>query len=147
MRAINGKLDMSKTYKLVSVEYGELSELHVGICDNCGQVIKNIAVVQDNTGNNYGIGLDCMMTIVNMPASDQQQAKNIINRKRAFLKQLKYAELVEVSTNKIVFWFYTRGDDNQLHIRGKGDYSLYKSVISQLNIPTTFNGLELCARK
>jgi hypothetical protein len=147
MKAINGKLDMSKTYKLVSVEYGELSELHASQCDNCGQVIANVAIVQDNTGKTYGIGLDCMMTIVNMPASDQQQAKNTINRKRAFLKQLKYAELVEVSTNGIVFWFYTRGDDNQLHIRGKGDYSLYKRVISQLNIPTTFTGLELCARK
>jgi hypothetical protein len=138
MRAINGKLDMSKTYKLVSVEYGELAELHVNQCDNCGQIIKNVAIVQDNTDKKYGIGLDCMMTIVNMASSDQQQAKNIINRKRAFLKQLKYAESVELWRNNW-FAFYTRGDDNQLHIRGKGDYRIYKNVIQSLNIPIIDN--------
>jgi hypothetical protein len=37
VKAINGKLDMSKSYKLVSVEYGELSEYGIGQCDNCGQ--------------------------------------------------------------------------------------------------------------
>lgn len=133
MRAINGKLDMSKTYKLVSVEYGELSETHASQCDNCGQIISNIAIVEDNTGKQYGIGLDCMTTIINMAASDMQQAKNIIARKRAFLKALKYAEKIEVLNN--TFWFYTRTEANTLTIRGRGDYSLYKNVIQSLNIP------------
>jgi hypothetical protein len=136
MKAINGKLDMSKSYKLVSVEYGELSELSACQCDNCGQVIKNVAIVEDNTGKRYGIGLDCMMTIVNMAVSDQQQAKNVINRKRRFLKELKYAESVEVGKNNW-FAFYTRGDDDRLHIRGKGDYRIYQNVIKSLNIPIT----------
>ncbi len=133
MKAINGKLDMGKSYKLVSVEYGELSELHASQCENCGQVIANVAIVEDNTGKRFGIGLDCMMTIVNMPVSDQQQAKNIINRKRAFLKALKYAEKIEVKNN--TFWFYTRTEYNTLAIRGRGDYSLYQNVIKSLNIP------------
>lgn len=59
MKAINGKLDMSKSYKLVSVEYGELSEAHIGQCENCGQIIANIAVVEDNAGKQFRIGLDC----------------------------------------------------------------------------------------
>jgi len=133
MKAINGKLDMSKTYKLVSVEYGELSEHTACQCDNCGQVISNVAIVESNTGNQYGIGLDCMVTIVNMVADDKQQAKNIINRKRRFLKELKYAEAIDVKNN--TFWFYTRNEHNQLLIRGKGDYSLYRKVIDSLSIP------------
>jgi hypothetical protein len=133
MKAINGKLNMSKSYKLVSVEYGELLDGHISQCENCGQIISNVAIVEDNDNKHYGIGLDCMMTIVNMAASDQQQAKNIINRKRKFLKELKFAENVEVKNNS--FWFYTRGDDNRLHMRGRGDYTLYQNVIKSLNIP------------
>ena len=133
MRAINGKLDMSKSYKLISVEYGELSETSACQCDNCGQIIKNVAIVCDNSGKQYGIGMDCMATITNMAASDQQQAKNIINRKRRFLKELKYAEKIEISNN--TFWFYTRTEYNTLAIRGRGDYALYKNVINTLGIP------------
>lgn len=142
MKAINGKLDMSKTYKLVSVEYGELSEAHITQCENCGQIISNVAIVEDNTGKHFGIGLDCMQTIVNMAVSDIQQAKNTINRKRRFLKALKYAERVDVSRN--TFWFYTSDDYTDIHgirkmiMRGRGDYSLYKNVIASLNIPVNF---------
>jgi hypothetical protein len=97
--------------------------------------IKNVAIVEDNTGKQFRIGLDCMMTIVNMAVSDQQQAKNIINRKRKFLKELRYAERVEVKSN--TFWFYTRTEYDTLAIRGRGDYSLYQNVIKSLNIPVT----------
>lgn len=137
MKAINGKLDMSKSYKLVSVEYGELSENHTSQCENCGQVIANVAVVEDNTGKRYGIGLDCMMTIVNMAVSDQQQAKNVINRKRRFLKELRLnAQSVVVKNN--TFWFYEEVTTEwTARFRGRGDYSLYQNVIKNLNIPVT----------
>ncbi len=135
MRAINGKLDMSKSYKLVSMEYGELSEHHASQCDNCGQVISNIAIVEDNTGKQYGIGLDCMATITTMAANDLQQAKNTINRKRRFLKELKlYGESVVVKSD--TFWFYTHVTKVwTAHFRGRGDYTIYKNVIKSLNIP------------
>lgn len=137
MKAINGKLDMSKTYKLVSVEYGELSELSACQCDNCGQVIKNVAIVEDNTGNKYGIGLDCMMTIINMAVSDQQQAKNVINRKRRFLKELRLNAMSVVVKNN-TFWFYEHVTTEwTARFRGRGDYSLYQNVIKSLNIPVT----------
>jgi hypothetical protein len=135
MKAINGKLDMSKSYKLVSVEYGKLSEASAECCDNCGQLISNVAVVSDNT-NHYRIGLDCLQTIVNMSASDIQQAKNIINRRRAFIKQLGYAEKIDVKNN--TFWFYTRTEYNTLAIRGRGDWNLYQTLIRSLNIPIEF---------
>ena len=139
MKAINGKLDMSKSYKLVSVEYGELSEIHASQCENCGQVIANVAIVEDNTGKRYGIGLDCMMTIVNMAASDQQQAKNIISRKRNFLKVLKreaQSVIVHTINGKPVFYFYDYVTTEwTARFRGRGDYELYKNVIAQLGIP------------
>ena len=136
MKAINGKLDMNKSYKLISIEYGELSSGMCNACDNCGQIIANIAIVESNTGNKYGIGLDCLQTIINMSPNDKQQAKNVIARRRKFVKELKsYAEKIEISHNKLVFWFYTRNDANCLNIRGKGDYALYKNLIDSLNIP------------
>jgi hypothetical protein len=137
MKAINGKLDMSKSYSLVGVDYGKLSEHTAECCDNCGQVISNVAIVKDNLDRIFRIGLDCMMTITNMSPCAIQEAKNIVNRKRRFIKELGYAEKIEVRNN--TFWFYTRGDDNQLHMRGKGDYSLYKNLIISLNIPVELN--------
>jgi hypothetical protein len=134
MRAINGKLDMSKQYRLVDIEYhGKLDIGSAESCENCGQIISNVAIVRDNAEHVFRIGLDCMQTIVNMPVSDIQQAKNIVNRKRNFIKQLGYAERVEVHNN--TFWFYTRTEYNTLMIRGRGDWSLYQNYIKSLNIP------------
>ena len=134
MKAINGKLDMSKSYRLIDIEYrGKLDIGTAESCENCGQIISNTAIVKDDDGKTFRIGLDCMQTIVNMPASDIQQAKNIVNRKRRFIKELGYAEKIEVHNN--TFWFYTRSCDNGLHIRGRGDYSIYGNFIKSLNIP------------
>ncbi len=135
MRAINGKLDMSKHYKLVSVESGKLSEHTAETCENCGQVISNVAVIKDDSDKVYRIGLDCMQTIVNMSASDIQQAKNIMSRRRAFIKELGYAECFTLNDSATVFWFYVRDCVNNLVMRGRGDYSLYKNIINTLNIP------------
>jgi hypothetical protein len=134
MKAINGKLDMSKSYRLVDIEYhGKLDIGTAESCENCGQLISNIAIVKDSLDRTYRIGLDCMATITNMPASDIQQAKNIVNRKRRFIKELSYAEKVEVRTN--TFWFYTRTEYDALMVRGRGDWSLYGNYIKSLNIP------------
>lgn len=89
MKAINGKLDMSKSYKLVDVIYGEAEEMACSCCDNCGLVIKNIAVVERDDGGKFNIGLDCMDTIVGMLPSQKQEARNTISRKRKFYKFLK----------------------------------------------------------
>jgi hypothetical protein len=137
MKAINGKLDMSKTYKLVRVEYGELSELNINQCDNCGNVISNVAIVMDNDGKSYGIGCDCAQTIINMAYSEQQQIKNIINRKRKFLSNLKKAQSIIVQND--MFWFY-EFNTIEWHHRwvGRGDWQLYKKIVESLNIPITF---------
>jgi hypothetical protein len=137
MKAINGRLDMSKTYKLVSVEYGELSELNISQCENCGNVISNVAIVMDNDGISYGIGVDCAQTITNMPFSEQQQIKNVINRKRKFLSNLKKAQSITFKND--MFWFYDfiTAEWNHRWV-GRGDWQLYKKIAESLNIPITF---------
>ena len=136
MKAINGKLDMSKTYKLVGVEYGECLEISAGVCDNCGNVIKNKAIVESEAGK-FIIGLDCLQTIVNMNPNDQRQAKNIINRKRKFLSNLKKAQSVIVKND--CFWFYDFITTEWNHRWvGRGDWLLYKRIAESLNIPITF---------
>ena len=136
MKAINGKLDMSKSYKLIKVEYGELSELNISQCENCGNVIKNKAIVESEAGK-FIIGLDCLQTIVNMNPDDQRQAKNIINRRRKFLSNLKKAQSVIVINN--CFWFYDFITTEWNHRWvGRGDWQLYKKIAESLNIPITF---------
>jgi hypothetical protein len=36
-------------------------------CDNCGRAIVNSAVVKDNEGKTYVIGLDCKKTLIDKP--------------------------------------------------------------------------------
>lgn len=136
MKAINGKLDMSKSYKLIKVEYGELSESNISQCENCGNVIKNKAIVESEAGK-FIIGLDCLQTIVNMNPNDQRQAKNIINRKRKFLSNLKKAQSITVKND--MFWFYDFITTEWNHRWvGRGDWQLYKKIAESLNIPITF---------
>ena len=88
MKAINGNLDMSKKYKLIDVEYGELSSGAGECCQNCGNLIANVAIVEREDGNKYRIGLDCMTTIIHMNPLEAQEAKNQIARERKLYKHL-----------------------------------------------------------
>ena len=130
MKAINGKLDMSKTYKLVDIAYGDCLELSGAICENCGHIITNIATVERQDGLRYGIGLDCMNTIVNMPASDKQQAKNELNRIKRFVQGIKYSQIIIIGNNDI-FCFYHYGTDTNWYYEGYGKYTKYQYVINK----------------
>ncbi len=134
MKAINGHLDMSHNYKLIQVDYGELTE-NAEQCENCGQIIANVAVVQRDDNKVYRIGLDCLTTIVNMSPNEQQQAKNIINRRRRFIKVLKN-DVKSIIVKGNTFWMYDFIAENwNANFRGRGDYSLYKNLIIKLEIP------------
>lgn len=132
MKAINGRLDMSKSYKLIGIDYGDCMELSGGICDNCGNPIKNIAIVERQDGNHYRIGLDCMQTITNMMPDDKQQAKNELNRIRKFVQGVKYSQVIAIGNNDI-FAFYHYGTDTSYYYDGYGKYSKYKNIINKVD--------------
>jgi len=161
MKAVNGNLDMSKKYKLVDVDYGGLSESSCESCQNCGNIISNVATVEREDGKKYRIGLDCMATITSMNPSDIQEAKNRIARIRNFIKALKTKatsitlhpkykrvdfpdgkyDLVPDKTLGFRFRMYayktkimTSWDVNAI---GQGDYDTYKKIINTLSIPVT----------
>ena len=64
------------------------------VCDNCGKVIKNIAVVQNSKGKRYCVGMDCAETLsgitevdIDFWNSDFVRAKSIRAKVRKYTKQ------------------------------------------------------------
>lgn len=64
------------------------------VCDNCGKVIKNIAVVQNSKGNRYCVGMDCAETLSGITEddidywnSDFERAKSIRAKVRKYTKK------------------------------------------------------------
>jgi hypothetical protein len=53
-------LDVTKDYKIINVFY---SKDNPTICDNCGRIITNIVVLEDNEKNIYNVGTECVKTI------------------------------------------------------------------------------------
>lgn len=90
MRAIDGALRVDQSYELQYTTSGLTS------CDNCGNTLKNIAIVKGNKDKQtYHIGLNCAETLVGITPDDIKQAKKAIayrnkirNRiRRGFYKQ------------------------------------------------------------
>ena len=147
MKAINGKLDQSKKYKLAEVIIGDYK------CDNCNNPIKNIAVVIDNNNKKYYIGLDCMASLTSIAPSEIQEAKNKINRKikikREIKKLVKFKKKVFIicftHNNKKMFRLYlnnynlTTTDDIEKNNKWlyAGYYKSFKNIFNKPNVYIT----------
>jgi len=68
MKAIEGKLNLTHEYEVITIYYSELRGEYNHSCDNCGRAIKNIAVIKDlyeydtDQEKIYKIGLECLET-------------------------------------------------------------------------------------
>jgi len=141
MKAINGNLDMSKSYKLLDVEYGELSEGAGECCQNCGNVIANVAIVERQDGLKYRIGLDCMTTITTMNPLEIQEAKNRIARERKFYKHLATeCKCIIKSATCDSAWTYKKPMTAwDVFFRYRFLFSKWANVIQKLNIPVVID--------
>lgn len=61
---IQRNLPLNEKYGLIDKKYIPLIESFGTCCDNCGQLIANIATVRAESGNVYNIGFDCLETIL-----------------------------------------------------------------------------------
>lgn len=142
MKAINGNLKMDKKYKLIDVEYGELSSGDGETCQNCGNFIVNVAIVESEDNIKYRIGLDCMSVIVHMLPSEKQEAKNTIARDRKFYKYLSVECKCIVTAGDVNGWAWAY---NKLMLKWdvffkyRFIYSKWESVIKKLNIPVVID--------
>lgn len=76
------------------VDTFSLGEDDYSVCDNCGKVIKNIAVVKNSKGKLFNVGMDCAETLSGITEddiffwnSDFKQAKGIRARINKYKKQ------------------------------------------------------------
>ena len=99
MRAIDGKLDITETYKILSVHTSYRNKDDDGVnfdvttCDNCGQILANWAVVENSKGIKFIIGLDCADTILSLNSKsfsylELKESKKKMAREKRFLKWL-----------------------------------------------------------
>jgi|GEM_PF-5114848 len=88
MKAIYGKLPVDRKYKLIETIY---SEYYGGLwnCENCGRAIKNIAVIKDEFGNEFKVGLECLETFINLEPNSVLQAEKELRRKKKFYNYIK----------------------------------------------------------
>ena len=61
---IQRHLPLNISYFVTDKKYIPLSEGFGQCCDNCGQLIANIATIKNETGKVYNIGFDCLETIL-----------------------------------------------------------------------------------
>lgn len=138
MKAINGNLDMSKHYKLIDIEYGTVEDGAGEHCQNCGNFITNVAIVEREDGERFRIGLDCMNTIINMSPSEKQEAKNRLNRLKRFYKHLKEEVKTIVYNPKYgLAWTYKRPVEKwEIGWKYRIVWNeFHKNLIEKLNIP------------
>lgn len=150
-----GNVPVGKKYKLIDVFYKPKDFDSYTICQNCGLVIANIYTIEDEQGNRYDVGSECVNAILGH-SLELDEAKRKLARIARFVKALKtratsitlHPKRKKVGEDWIVdstlgyrFRFYafknkiqTSWDVNAI---GEGDYTTYKHIIDKLNIPVT----------
>ncbi len=139
MKAINGNLPINTKYKIIDLVVGD--DYNFTTCENCGNIIKNIAVVESELGKHYQIGLDCASALTskecNYSISDLQvmQAKKTMRKKINFIKELKEAKTVVINIPTDTLWYY-RNEVNEWKsfFRGRARYSDFKQYIPETKI-------------
>ncbi len=119
-KVIRRNLPINKEYKLIDSFYtGGLGENPM-ICENCGRPIANVAVIEDNDGKTYDVGMDCAETLSSIKNSfefmgtqnDFKEATAIRNKVRKAVKEGSTIEVENFPSGKI----YIEGKkDNRLH--------------------------------
>lgn len=74
------------------VDTFSLSEGDYIVCDNCGKVIRNVAVVKDSHGNRYNVGLDCAETLSGIDEYDIIFWSDNFNRAKSIRAKIRSAK-------------------------------------------------------
>ncbi len=61
-KTIQRKLSLDTKYTLINIHRGSLEE-YATVCQNCDKLISNIALIEDEAGQKYEVGLDCGDTL------------------------------------------------------------------------------------
>lgn len=87
-----GKLPVNCKYNVINISYKAKDAVDYCICDNCGKIISNIAVIENEKKQIFCVGLDCATTMSlyqNDSVFDLIQAKKELARRAKFVKWYK----------------------------------------------------------
>lgn len=93
---IQRNLPLNQKYVLTDKKYIPLTEGCGTCCDNCGQLIANIATVRNADGTVYNIGFDCLETILinnNLLSAGDIEAYDRV--KKMIPKVLRFAKKIK----------------------------------------------------
>lgn len=93
VKAIQGNLPLNKVYHIIETFVND--EDCFCTCENCGNILKNYALLGDEDNNKWIIGLDCASILSSLSDNhslselDVKQAKKELNRKIKMIKWIK----------------------------------------------------------
>lgn len=141
MKAIDGKLRIDQKYKLVTVQYKPKGDdfFDISFCENCGKMICNIAIVQDENEKKYQIGIDCAATLTSIEPSKIKQAQKELRNKAKMFKFLKLeCKYILVNQNNM-FWAYKNKVEKWQHYWiWRGKFELIKEYVKHLGIEFSY---------
>jgi len=93
---IERRLPLDTKYILTDKKYIPLIEGCGCTCDNCGQLIANIATVRNEAGKYYNIGFDCLETfLINNSLLDAAGVQDYEKIKKMIPKILRAAKVIK----------------------------------------------------
>lgn len=159
---IQRNLPLNIKYSLIDKKYIPLSEGYGCGCDNCGQLIANIATVRSQDNKVFNIGFDCLETILinnsllsTGDIAQYEAAKKMIPKIIRFSKHIK--ELIELNNGRltgfkfekpsdfmpeyITYWLLSAGKPYNTYVKIKDmDFNFLidtlKNIFPKLNIIT-----------
>lgn len=136
MKAMSGNLRLDTKYKIIKIIAGD--EYDFTTCDNCGNLIRHRAVVEDLERKKYTIGLDCADVLVTQLGNSCLDELALLEMKKQFRKELKLIKfmkscktiIVNKSTNTM--WLYEKETDKfTRYWKWICDYNKYKKYIDK----------------
>lgn len=133
MKAIYGNLNTTKKYTYVDFLVGQ--EFDYKACENCGAIIKNVAVVKDNDGKCYSIGFDCAEALTNLGNPlDLVEAKKKIKKNLKIIKFLKTEAKSAYLSQGTCYVFRRIVTGFEVGAIWRLDYNKYKSFFEKFGI-------------
>jgi len=103
-----GRLPVNCKYNVIDTSYKAKDAFDFCTCDNCGKIISNIAVIENEQKQRFNVGLDCAMT---MSLYQNDAVFNIIEAKKELARRAKFTKWYLTKCQSVVddnglLWFF-----------------------------------------
>ena len=159
-KIIQRKLSLEQTYTVLSIVHKSIMDGDACGCDNCGQLIANVANVKGEDSVVYSIGTDCLETfLLNNKLFSGESIELYSKAKRSIPKAISISKAVKefldnnkfIDTVNIEYWekyntyvsaYYLAGGKGRWNDSWRykdGDINLLMDTLRSTNKGITFN--------